>query len=155
MKRSFSIQPATNGGTGPLALNFMVVISKCTNELSKEEILLVFQCLQSLNVTSFISIPIIDFWLHIFLECGNDPEICSEGFATLNNLISKYQDLCQLFNKDKMKKILCHGIKTSILSNNEVFKCQNILEYGIGGIKIEEKDSYLFLPIMMKILKSK
>lgn len=155
LEATFSIQPATNGGTGPLALSFMVAVSKCSHELSTEEVLLIFQCLQSLSSSSFISIPAIDFWFYIFMEYGNNFDICSAGFVTLNNLISKYQDICQILNEDDIKDILCRGEKTNVLSNDEVFKCQSILEHGTNGIKIKEKNSYLFLPVMMKLLKSK
>lgn len=155
MEATFGIQPATNGGTGPWALSLMATISKYPVDLSTEEILLVFQCLRSLSSSSFISIPAVDFWLFIFIEYGNTPEICSEGIITLNNLVSKYQDVYHLIHQDYMKEILCRLEKTNILSADEVFKCRSILEYGIDGIKLEETNSYLFLPAMLKMLKTK
>lgn len=129
-------------------------MSGCLTELSKKEIILVFQCLQSLNCRNYMITPMIDFWFQIFLECGNDPECISEGFAALNNLVSKYQDdeFKLLFNKEQINKIISHVKETKALSDDELFKCQNILKYGIDGFKIKEKNSYLFLPIMMKII---
>lgn len=154
MKIVFCVEPATNGGTGPWALSLMVAISKYPNELSVEEIILVFQCLQSLSGSSFINIPAIDFWLSIFLDYGNNPEICSEGFLTLQNLISKFKEIT--FTENNLKDILHCAENSKVLSDDEVFKCKNALEYGFYGMENEEKlNSYLFLPSLVKILKAK
>lgn len=155
MEATFRIQPATHGGTGPWALNLMVAISKYPNELSTEEILAVFRCLQSLSNSSFISIPVIDFWLSFFLEHGNNTDICSEGLVTLNILLSKFQDTLGLLNEDNLKDVLYCGRQSGVLSNDELFKCESILKYGLKGFQIEEKNSYLFLPVMVKILKER
>jgi len=155
MEATFRIHPATNGGTGPWALSLMVAISKYPKELSTEEILLVFKCLQSLSGSSYISLPAVDFWLSIFLEYGKNPDISLEGFRTINNLVSKFQNINELFNDDNLKDILDCGIVSNIISNDEAFKCQSVLQYGIGGILIQETNTYLFLPTLLKILKAK
>lgn len=155
MEAAFRIQPATNGGTGPLALNIMMTISKLPGVvLSTEEIIQVFRCLQSLSKNSCVSIPAIDFWLLIFLKYGRNAEICLEGFSTLNNLASKYQDTYQLLTEDNVKDILSCGENSMVLSKEEVFKCQSVLEYGFDGIKIAENNSYIFLPTMIQILNA-
>lgn len=155
MENAFYIQPATNGGSGPWALSLMVAISKHSDQLSTEEILAIFRCIQSLSDSSYIRIPVIDFWLSIFLEYGNNPDICSEGIVTLGDLVSKHQTACQLLNEDEIKDIICCGENSKVLSDDEVFKCRYALEYGINGIKIEKTNSYIFLPILVKILKGK
>jgi len=155
MEAAFRIHPATNGGTGPWALNLMVAISKYSKELSTEEILLVFKCLQSLSGSSYISLPAVDFWLSLFLEYGKIPEVSLEGFVTLNNLVSKFQNVSELFNDANLKDVLNCGIVSNSISNDEAFKCQSVLEYGIGGIQIQETNTYQFLPTLIKILKAK
>lgn len=155
MEATFRIHPATNGGTGPWALSLMMAISKYPNKLSTEEILLTFKCLQSLSGSSYISLPAVDFWLTLFLVYGKNPDISLEGFETLNNLVSKFQNVSELFDDDNLKDILDCGIVSNIISNDEAFKCQSVLEYGIGGIRIQETNTYIFLPTLLKILKSK
>jgi len=155
MEATFRIHPATNGGTGPWALSLMTAISKYPNELSTEEILLTFKCLQSLSGSSYISLPAVDFWLSLFLEYGKNPDITLEGFGTLNNLVSKFQNISELFDDSNLKDILDCGIVSNIISNDEAFKCQSVLEYGIGGIQVQETNTYIFLPALLKILKSK
>lgn len=155
MESAFRVQPATNGGTGPWALSLMIAIHKYPLKLSTEVVLGVFRCLQSLSNSSYISIYVIDFWLSIFLEYGEITDICSEGYITLNNLISKYKNAFELLNEDNLKEILNCGIKSKVLSEDEVFKCQSVLLYGINGIKIKDPTSYLLLPIIIKILKAK
>lgn len=152
MKSIFAIEPATNGGTGNWAIGLMVTISKYTDALSTEEILLIFQCLQMLSNSSFIGDSAIDFWLLIFLEHGNNPDICLEGFVTLNNLILKYKNVYEFIDKNNIKEILCHGENAKVLSDDEVFQCKSILEHGLNGILIKETKSYIFLPTLIKIL---
>ncbi|XP_025207586.1 uncharacterized protein LOC112603296 isoform X2 [Melanaphis sacchari] len=155
MEATFRIHPATNGGTGPWALSLMVAISKYPKELSTEEILLAFKCLQSLSGSSYISLPAVDFWLFLFLEYGKNPDISPEGFDTLNNLVSKFQNISELFDNSCLKDILNCGIVSSVLSDDEAFKCQSVLEYGMDGIQIQESNNYLFLPTLLRILKAK
>lgn len=155
MESAFRIQPATNGGTGPWALSLMIAIDKYPSKFSTGVVLEVFRCLQSLSNSSFISIYVIDFWLSIFLEYGENADICSEGYITLNNLVSKYKNVFESLNCENLKKILDCGTKSKVLSDDEVFKCHSILLYGTNGMKIEEPNSYLLLPIMFKILKAK
>jgi len=155
MEAAFRIHPATNGGTGPWALSLMVTISKYPKKLSTEEILLVFKCLQSLSGSSYISLPAVDFWLSLFLEYGKIPDISLEGFVTLNNLVSKFQNISELFDDGNLKDILDCGIVSNVMSNDEAFKCQSVLEYGTSGIQIQETNTYLFLPSLIKILKAK
>lgn len=154
MKVVFGMEPATNGGTGPWALSLMVVISKYPNQLSAEEIILVFQCLQSLSGSSFIRIPAIDFWLSIFLEYGDKSDVCTEGFITLKNFVSKFKETT--LTETNLKDILRCAENSKVLSDAEVLKCRSVLEYGVYGMEIEEKlNSYLFLPSLVKILKAK
>lgn len=155
MEATFCIQPATNGGCGPWALSLMVAISKYSNVLSTEEIIAVFKCLVSLSNSTFISIPAIDFWLSFFLEYGSNPDICLEGLTALDKLLSKFKDNIGLLNEDNLKDILCCGRKSGVLSNDELFQCESILKYGLEGFQIEENNSYIFLPVMVKILKDK
>uniref|UniRef100_A0A2S2NAL6 Nucleolar pre-ribosomal-associated protein 1 n=1 Tax=Schizaphis graminum TaxID=13262 RepID=A0A2S2NAL6_SCHGA len=155
MEATFRIHPATNGGTGPWALSLMVAISKYPKELSTEEILLTFKCLQSLSGSSYISLPAVDFWLFLFLKYGKNSDISLEGFSTLNNLVSKFQNISELFDDDNLKDILNCGTVSNVISNDEAFKCQSVLEYGIDGILVQESDNYLFLPALLKILKAR
>jgi len=152
MEALFRIQPATNGGVGPWALSLLVTISKHVNSFSTEEILAVFSCLKSLSSSSYISIPIIDFWLNLFLKYGNIYDICSEGFVTLDNLVSKYPDAYQQFSKDNLQDIINCGENSKVLSDNEVFKCRSLIEHGINGFEIKEENSYVFLPALVKII---
>lgn len=156
MKSAFMIEPATNGGTGHWAIGLMVTISKCIdfNSLSTEEIMLAFECLQMLSKSSFIRNYAIDFWLLMFLEYGKSPDICLEGFVTLKNLVSKYKNVHEFINEDNIKEILSFGKITKVLSDFEVFQCQSILEHGSSGIKVEETNSYIFLPTMIQILNT-
>lgn len=154
MEALFRVQPATNGGTGPWALSLMIAIDKYPLKLSTEVVIGAFKCLQSLSNSSYISIYVVDFWISIFLEYGGNGDICSEGFITLNNLISKYKNVFQLFNEENLKEILDRGTESKVLSDDEVFKCRSVLLYGINGIKIKEPNPYLFLPVMVKILKA-
>lgn len=154
MKNTFCIEPATNGGTGPWALSLMTAVCKFHGKLSSEEICLLFQCLRTLSSSSYISIPAFDFWLYLFLEFGDDQEVCREGFVTLKNIVSKYHDINQLFSKKSLTDVLFCGENSKVLSDDEVFKCRSVLEHGINGVKIEET-SFLFLPTMIKILKVK
>lgn len=155
MEALFGIHPATNGGTGPWASSLMVAIRNHSNHLSTEEILLAFKCLQALSGNSYISLPAVDFWISIVLEFRQDPDIVREGFNTLNNLVSKFQNVSELFDNGNLKAVLKCGITSNVLSDDEAFKCQSILKYGTNGIQIEEKNTYLFLPTMLKILKAK
>ncbi|VVC41831.1 Hypothetical protein CINCED_3A025916 [Cinara cedri] len=109
MKSVFSIEPATNGGTGQWATSLMVTLSICIKTLSNEEIILIFECLQVLS---------------------------------------------EFFSKDNIKIILNHGETTKVLTDDEVFECQSILKHGFNNIKIEETNSYIFLPTMIQILNN-
>jgi len=155
MEATFRVHPATNGGTGPLALSLMIAISKYRKELSIEEILLVFKCLQSLSGSSYISLSAVDFWIFLFLEYGKNPDIILEGFSTLNNLVSKFKNISELFNDSNLKNILNQGMYSNVISNDEGHECLSVLEYGMSGIQIQEPNNYVFLPTLLKILKEK
>lgn len=152
MDNLFRIVPATGGGTGPWAISLMTIVTKDPSNVSLEEIKLLFQCLHSLSGSSYISIPVIDFWLYLFLAYGCDPNVCSFGFAVLDNIISKYN--VYKFLNDNLYDIFYCAKNSGVFSDDEEFKCKSILEHGINGIKIEETSSFLFLPTMVKILKA-
>ncbi|XP_025413157.1 nucleolar pre-ribosomal-associated protein 1 [Sipha flava] len=154
MESLFRVQPATKGGTGPWAISIMIAVDKCPSKLSPEVIIGTFRCLQSLTNSSFISIFVVDFWLSIFLKYGENADICSEGYITLNSLISKYKNVFQLFNNENLEEIIDRGAESKVLSDDEVFKCRSVLLYGIKGIKIKEPNPYLLLPVLVKILKA-
>lgn len=155
METVFSIQPATNGGSGPWAISLMIAISKYLDKFNSEEILATFQCIQSMSGSSFIREPVIEFWLSIFLDYGNEPDIYSAGIVTLNDLVSKYTKSWETLNDDAIKDIICFGENSNVLSEDEVFKCRSALEYGVDGFVIEEANSFTLLPILIKILKNK
>lgn len=154
MEAAFRVQPATNGGTGPLALSMMVAVSKFPNKLTPDEVIQIFKCLRSLSKNSCVSIPAIDFCLMIFTDYGTDPKICLEGLYTLNNLVTKYPGVYKLLKKSNVKDILCHVENTKVLSDDELFKCQSILENGFSSYKIPENNSFIFLPTMISLLKT-
>jgi len=155
MEATFRIHPATNGGTGPWALSLMVAISKYPKELSTEEILLIFKCLQSLSGSSYISLSAVDFWIFLFLGYASNPDIILEGFNTLNNLVSKFKNISELFDNSNLKDILKLGMSSNVISNDEGYECSSVLDYGMSGIQIQEPNNYVFLPTLLKILKAK
>lgn len=155
MEATFRIHPATNGGTGPWALSLMGAISKYPKELSAEEILLIFKCLQSLSGSSYISLSAVDFWIFLFLEYASNPDIILEGFNTLNNLVSKFKNISELFDNSNLKDILKRGMFSNVISNDEGHECSSVLDYGMSGIQIQEPNNYVFLPTLLKILKAK
>jgi len=155
MEAAFRSHPATNGGTGPWALSLMVAISKYPNKLSTEEILLIFKCLQSLSGSSYISLSAVDFWIFLFLRYASNPDIILEGFNTLNNLVSKFKNISELFDDSNLKDILKQGMFANVISSDEGYACSSVLDYGINGIQIQEPNNYIFLPTLLKILKEK
>jgi len=155
MNATFRIQPATNGGTGPWALNLMTAVSKCVQEISTEEIHLIFECLESLSNNVCISIPVIDFWLSMFLDYGNNSITCVKGLNTLTNLVSKYKDVFKSFEEDDLKDILRCIENSKAVSDKEILRCQLVLKHGTYGMIIENPKEYLFLPVLVKILKLK
>lgn len=155
MNASFRVQPATNGGTGPWALHLMTAISKCIQKLSDEEVHLVFECLESLSNNVCMSTPVIDFWLYMFLDNGNNSIACTKGLSTLAILVSKYKEIFKSFKKEDLKHILFCIENSKTVSDEEMFRCELVLKHGTYGMKIENPKKYLFLPILVKILKLK
>lgn len=133
----------------------MVAISKYPKELSTEEILLVFKCLQSFSGSSYISLSAVDFWIFLFLEYGKSPDIILEGLSTLNNLVSKFKNISELFDNSNLNEIIKRGMMSNVISTDEGFECLSVLEYGMSGIQIQEPNNYVFLPTLLKILKAK
>ncbi|XP_050532927.1 nucleolar pre-ribosomal-associated protein 1 [Daktulosphaira vitifoliae] len=154
MERAFRVQPATNGGSGPWALSLMTALSKIPTKLSNEEVIQVFCCLNALSANSSIIPATIDFWLYMFLLYGNDSEIAVKGFASLANLSLKYSDTFCYLNKENLLTILSCGKNSKVLSDDELFKCNCIIEHGVNSVEVENFSTYLFLPALIKGLKN-
>lgn len=156
MEGAFRVQPATNGGSGPWALSLMIALSKISTNLSNEEVIQVFSCLNALSTNSSIIPATVDFWLYIFLLYGVEPEVAVKGFASLANLLTKYSNTFSYLNKDNLFAILSCGKNSKVLSDDELFKCNCIIEHGVDGVDFDNTnlETYLFLPTLIKGLKT-
>lgn len=152
MEKIFRIEPATQGGTGPWALNLMSTICQDSKRLTESEFCVLFRCLKSLSNSSFISIPLVDFILYLFSEHGNKNHVCHEGFITLNQIVSKHHGAYKNITKENLMQMVSCGENTKVLSDDEVLKCRSVLEHGVCGVRIEEISPYIFFPTLVKIL---